>query len=263
MLGQPDHPIAGPQGNTPQFVVECDFSHAASDDPIVHPGKPGASHLHDFFGNTTTDAFSTYETLEAGTSTCEQQLDRASYWAPALLRDGQPIDPVKSTAYYRPGIGVDPTTVQPYPAGLMMVAGSAAATEPQPVSIVAWSCGTGIERAATPPTCPDGRDLRLLVTFPDCWDGANLDSEAHVGHVAYSSGGQCPAGFPVPVPQLQFSVEYPVTGPTDDLLLASGPIITGHADFFNAWDPAKLATEVTSCLHRQVVCGVTSGRKTG
>ena len=46
----------GPQGRVPQFKVECGWSHSAPDDPIVHPGTPGRSHLHDFFGNTATDA---------------------------------------------------------------------------------------------------------------------------------------------------------------------------------------------------------------
>ncbi len=42
----------GPQGVVPQFVVECEPSHAAPDDPIVRPGQPGMSHLHQFFGAT-------------------------------------------------------------------------------------------------------------------------------------------------------------------------------------------------------------------
>ena len=54
-MGQPDAPIAGPQGNQPQFLVECAFSHAAQDDPIVFPDQPGMSHLHVFFGNTVVD----------------------------------------------------------------------------------------------------------------------------------------------------------------------------------------------------------------
>ena len=261
--GQPDDVIAGPQGADAQFVVECEFSHAGLDDPIVHPGMPGASHLHVFFGNVTTDAYSDLASLNAGDTTCDQRLDRAAYWAPALLDEGQLVEPVKSTAYYRAGIGVDPTIVQPYPAGLAMVAGNAAATSEQPVSVTSWTCGTGIERSATPPSCPDNRFLRLLVTFPDCWDGENLDSPNHIAHVAYSTGGQCSAAHPVPIPQLQFSVEYDHTGPTDGLELASGGLLTGHADFLNAWDPKKLATEVRSCLHRGVVCGITSGRKTG
>jgi hypothetical protein len=262
-LGRPDEPIAGPQGAVPQFLVECPYSHAATDDPIVYPNAPGASHLHVFFGNEQTDAHSTTASLLQGTTTCDQQLDKAAYWAPALLRNGTMLTPVKSTAYYRPGLEVDATTVQPFPAGLTMVAGSSGAIDAQPVSIVAWSCGTGSEREVTPPECAEGRDLRLVITFADCWDGVHLDSPDHHAHVAYSSRGKCPEGYPVPVPQLQFSVEYPVFGSTAGLELSSGGVLTGHADFMNGWDEAKLTEEVDLCLHREVVCGVTSGRKTG
>lgn len=262
-LGQPDHPIAGPQGNTPQFVVECGYSHTAADDPIVAPGEPGASHLHVFFGNTSTDADTTFASLAAGDTTCDQPLDLAAYWAPALLRGPEVLRPVKSTAYYRPGIDVDPTTVQPFPVGLVMVGGNAGAVGEQPLSIVAWECGVGIERTPLPPECPGSRRLRLIITFPDCWDGAHLDSPNHHTHVAYSSHGVCPEGYPVPVVQLQFSVEYPVTGSTAGLELSSGGLNTGHADFMNGWDATKLADEVRLCLHRKVVCGLASGRTTG
>jgi hypothetical protein len=259
----PDRVIAGPQGAVGQFVVECGFSHAAFDDPIVHPGKAGASHLHVFFGNTDTDAFSTVETLAEGDTTCDQSADLASYWAPALIRDGVVQTPVKSTAYYRAGIDVVPTEVEPYPYGLRMIAGDPTATDEQPLSVVAWSCGAGILREATPPECPEGRNLRLLVTFQDCWNGVDLDSVDHVSHVSYSHRGACPASHPVPIPQLQFSVEYPVTGPTDGLELSSGGLLTGHADFYNVWEPERLEREVRTCLHRGAVCGVASGRTDG
>jgi hypothetical protein len=256
--GQPDAPIAGPQGARAQFVVECGFSHLAPDDPIVFPGRPGMSHLHAFFGNPAVDAFTTAADLPGGDTTCEQPLDTAAYWAPTLLRDGQPLEPTKSTAYYRPGLGVQPASVQAYPAGLVMLAGNPAATSEQPVSIVAWTCGTGISREVLPPVCASGSNLRLIVTFPDCWDGSNLDSDDHYAHVAYSSGGQCPSAHRVPIPQLQFSVEYPVTGDASGLVLASGGLLTGHADFINGWDQAKLESEVALCLHRELVCGVAS-----
>lgn len=250
----------GPQGRVPQFVVECGFSHAAPDDPIVHPGHPGRSHLHAFFGSTVVDASTTAEDLAAGGTTCDQPLDRASYWAPALLDGGRPVEPTRAVAYYRPGVGVDPTTVRPYPYGLMMLGGDQAATEPQPLDVVAWACGTGAARAPTPPACPDGRPLRLLVSFPDCWDGEHLDSDDHASHVARSAGGACPDSHPVPVPQLLLAVDYPPIGPGRDLSLASGSLLTGHADFLNGWDEDKLATEVASCLHRRVTCGVVDNR---
>src|SRR5262249_55968141 len=41
------------------FKSFCKYVHSAPDDPIVHPGVPGASHMHDFAGNVTTSAKST------------------------------------------------------------------------------------------------------------------------------------------------------------------------------------------------------------
>jgi hypothetical protein len=43
------------------------------------------------------------------------------------------------------------------------------------------------------------------------------------------------------------------------LQLASGSLLTGHADFVNSWDQEKLEDEVELCIGRDVVCGVTSG----
>jgi Domain of unknown function (DUF1996) len=249
---------AGPQGRVPQFVVECGFSHATPDDPIVHFGHHGRSHLHTFFGNTVTGASTTADDLAAGDTTCEQKLDRASYWAPALLDRGRMVEPMGAAAYYRPGVGVDPRAVEPYPFGLMMIGGDQGASRPQPLDRVAWACGTGSERHTTPPSCPRGQPLRLLVSFPDCWDGEHLDSDDHMSHMARSTDGTCPAWHPVAVPQLLLSIGYPVTGGGHDLSLASGSLLTGHADFFNGWDERKLATEVSSCIHQNVTCGVVS-----
>ena len=257
-LGQPDRVIAGPQGRVPQFVVECPFSHAASDDPIVFPGQPGQSHLHMFFGNTDVDASTTVESLADGGTTCENSLDKAAYWAPALLRGPEVFTPVKSVAYYRPGLDVPPQSVQAFPPGLVMIAGNAGAEGEQPLSIVAWGCGRSIAREVRPPTCVEGQNLELLITFPDCWDGERLDSPNHVAHVAYSSGGRCPEAFPVPIVQLQFVVEYSFTGDPEGLVLASGGVLTGHADFMNGWDQATLEQEVRLCIHREVVCGLSS-----
>ena len=54
--------------NGASFAVRCDFSHRNSDDPIVHPGAPGAAHRHDFFGNRSTKFDSTYESMVASTT---------------------------------------------------------------------------------------------------------------------------------------------------------------------------------------------------
>lgn len=257
----PDQPLTGPQGAVGQFVVTCDWSHTAPDDPIVHPGHGGMSHQHEFFGNVSTAADSVYATMVAADTSCEQRPDTAGYWVPALYdAAGDTVRPIGSTAYYRAGAGVDPTTVQPYPAGLMIVAGRADATDDQPVGIIAWTCGSGGSRMPQPPACDGAAGPRLLVTFPDCWNGVDLDREDHRSHVSYSHGGVCDDAYPVSIPQLQFAVDYPVVdGDPADITLASGATYTAHADFWNTWDQPKLEQEVELCLVAQQVCGVSGG----
>src|SRR3954447_8651468 len=68
------------------FHVDCKFSHRAPDDPIVFPRGPGASHSHDFFGNTSTNAFTTPTSLRTHVSNCvrtnstDREPDRSAYW---------------------------------------------------------------------------------------------------------------------------------------------------------------------------------------
>jgi hypothetical protein len=235
--------------------VECQLSHTAYDDPIVHPDEPGASHLHQFFGNRAVDWSPDYDAVAGAATTCEQQLDTASYWAPALLDEaGRRLEPIGLTAYYRPGDGVDPGEVVPYPAGMMLIGGDAGADGAQPIEIAAWSCGTGAVRATEPPACPDGSTLRMLVTFPDCWDGERLTAFGSSAHARYSHGG-CPESHPVAVPQLTIGIDYPPVDP-EGLALASGSVHTAHADFWNVWDQDKLEREVAQCINRDLVCGL-------
>ncbi len=251
---------AGPQGLVPQFVVTCAYSHSATDDPIVWPGAPGRSHRHDFFGNRTTGSSSTPDSLLGQPTSCERQLDTAAYWAPSLLDHGVPVAPLGLDAYYRPGPGVDPASVVPYPHGLVMISGDHTATSPQSTAFVGWGCGAQGDPQAVPPTCHPDTPLRLKVVFPDCWDGQHLDSDDHKSHVAASVGGSCPASHPVSIPQLTVSIGYPVSGEGHDLSLASGSILSGHADFVNAWDEAELTRQVDRCLNRGLVCGVVSNK---
>lgn len=236
------------------FVVRCGFAHAAGDDPIVWPGRPGRSHRHDFFGHRGTDARATGARLAAtGGTTCEHRGDTAAYWAPSLRRHGRALRPLGADAYYRVAPGVRPRTVRPYPVGLAMLAGDPFATRPPDRGVVAWGCGRGPAVSADMPACPPGRPLTLRVTFPDCWDGTRLDSPGHRAHVAHSGRRGCPASHPVPLARLTLVVWYPHTGPPDGLTLSSGGPHTAHADFLNGWQPAALAREVR-CLRRGVVC---------
>jgi hypothetical protein len=246
----------GPQGRVGQFVVECPWSHSSFDDPIVHPGHAGASHRHDFFGNTSTSATSTYQQLLASSTTCQQRLDTAAYWAPSLLgADGTPFVPVSATAYYRVAPGVEPESVEPYPADLRMVGGGDTESGRRTAG---WSCRGGAAISSQPPACIPGAGLHAVVTFPDCWDGDSVDSADHRRHVAYSDADGCPASHPVAMPVLELVIDYGALD-VEGVRLSSGEVTSAHADFWNAWDQDKLETEVEVCLRRQHVCDVVAG----
>ncbi len=251
----PDPQRVGPQGRVAQFIVQCEVSHLAFDDPIVLPWQPGASHQHQFFGNTAVNSDPGYDRAVGADTSCDQRLDTASYWTPTLLDvQGRRIDALGLTAYYRPGDGVAYDDVVAYPAGFMMVAGDASADSPVGTNIVAWGCGSGPTRDDTPPVCAAETTLRMIITFPDCWDSSRLTAFGSGAHVRYSDDG-CPESHPVALPQLQMAIDFPPVDP-EGLSLSSGPIESAHADFWNTWDQDKLEREVAGCLNRNLVCGV-------
>lgn len=247
--GPKPRPAPRPEGN---FVSSCRYSHTAPDDPIVHPGSPGASHSHDFFGNTSTDAFSSLRSLQAAPELCRRHGDSAAYWVPTLSDAGRVVKPVNVLAYYLVA-GRDPASIQPFPLGLRVVTDAKA-------NVVRWACIGGdrsTPETTVVPDCPAGLHLVQRVHFPDCWDGRRLDSSDHRSHMAYAAHGACPATHPVAVPHLRLGVHYPSGVGGADVTLASGGPATAHADFFNAWDPSAQARLVEQCLHAAVNCGST------
>jgi uncharacterized protein DUF1996 len=248
---------AGPQalgehrhhGGVAYFAIACGFSHRNHDDPIVFPNQPGRSHDHTYFGNRSTNAASTPASLgEAGRTSCRLRADTAAYWAPTLLVAGNPVEPRGAIVFYVRRTSGD---VQPFPPGLRIIAGNAAARSAQSQTVTSWSCGrrSGVGPSSTIPTCPVGSSLRLQVNFPNCWDGSRLDSADHKSHMAYSTDGRCPASHPVGVPALSIQIVYPVSGGAT-AELSSGGQLSGHADFVNAWDQRTLAALVDRYLNR-------------
>jgi hypothetical protein len=232
------------------FAVVCGFSHRNQDDPIVFAGQRNRSHDHTYFGNTSTDAFSTPASLrEAGRTTCRLRADTAAYWAPTLFINGRAIEPLGAVAYY---VRRTFDQVQAFPAGLKVIAGSAAARSAQSQRVTFWSCGRrgAREVSSTVPTCTglSRSNLRLTVNFPNCWDGRRLDSADHQSHMAYSVDGRCTESYPVEVPALSLVIYYPVTG-TAAAELSSGGQFSGHADFVNAWDQRTLEALVDRYLN--------------
>ena len=249
-------------GGALYFAVSCGFSHRNQDDPIVYPRQPGRSHDHTFFANTSTNAASTPASLRQAGTTCNIRFDTAAYWVPTLFVNGRPVRPTGVTAYY---VRRTADSVQAFPPGLKMIAGNHAARSPQSRQITAWSCGSLQETFSSVPTCAgrglgelDGRfggkldgsgGLQLLINFPSCWNGRNLDSADHKSHMAYATNGVCLSSHPVEVPGILLAIRYPISG-GPNAELASGGQFSGHGDFVNSWNQQALQALVSRYLNR-------------
>jgi hypothetical protein len=252
-------PITGPVVRVPEFNAGCTVSHHLNDDPIIFPGMSGASHAHTFFGNTSTNANSTNQSLLGHTlTTCAPAEDLSAYWIPSLLQNGTVIDPAGVTVYYGSRLK-DPSKTQPFPPGFRMIAGDAKLQVPSSGNQF-WCAGPGGQTGRSAdgnwPVCAQTANLTYQLVFPDCWDGVHLDSPNHKDHVGPTGpDGTCASGkFPVTIPSLSFVIDYPVHGTTAGFTLASGMASSMHGDFMNAWQPAAQAARVRNCIDQSVKC---------
>jgi hypothetical protein len=251
------------------FREPCRFSHMDFNDPIVFPGQPGLSHLHNFQGADNADAFSTPDSLLTSPSgSCAGgTLNDTSYWMPALTdtRTGQPLVPSSTNFYYKLGyLGVKAGTVQPFPKGLRMIAGNSKSTAPIPNDAI-WriglECVSGGGHQTSIPSCAIGDELNLAIIFPQCWDGKNLDSPDHQSHMAYPTGTGCPSTHPVPLPEISLNTHYKISEANSGTWLKlssdnySGPGgYSMHADWFNGWDDATNKAWLTNCINGNMDC---------
>lgn len=256
-----------------EFQANCSVTHTAPDDPIVHPGKPGAAHDHTFMGNTTTDAFSTTESLLAGETSCSVPADKSAYWFPTLLNGDEPVLPRgEQVIYYKSGIE-DYTQVVPFPLGLRFVAGDMTATEDQfrrsPGAVEGFECQNLSKVWDIPHYCEPGSQLNVRFQSPSCWDGKNLLPPASTGHhgsgshMAYPVMGElpggkaglvCPDDHPIAVPMIEFKMAFPHSGDMTGLAFSSGRGYNWHYDFFNAWEPEVLDALVEHCINGGLQC---------
>lgn len=251
------------QQNAPvkgEFRSECATSHRGPDDPVLFPGQPSATQLHDFLGNRTTNATSTEESLLGGMTNCTPEADKSAYWISTLYQDGQPVAPERVVVLYQ-GITTPEKAVAP-PAGLRYLVGNSQARGPEDNPAARWSC-TGLpELHRTFPVCPPGTKLETRLDFPTCWDGTQLDSTNHRDHLVYAAGATCPDSHPEALPRVSMVVTYPVNGPgvtlaglRDGLRQIDGPAFTVRGGFLNAWEPGELERRVTDCVNTGRVCG--------
>ena len=235
------------------FAVDCERTERKPLDPIVMPGMPGMSHMHDFFGPSRVDDSAKPIELTKGSSSCRLSQDHSAYWMPTMYDRYRLVDGQYLQAYYRFGGGESVM-----PKGLVMIAGDASRTKTNP-QWSSWSCWPGGKYGLTlPPPCMQ-KDHWLLseVDFPSCWDGVHLDSSNHKSHVTYPAGTRCPKTHPVRIPQLVLFRNYvadPVwNGFSRNIFLASGPAGSLHADFVSGWDRADFQALMKRCQNKD--CG--------
>ena len=254
--------------SSPGWLNKCSYVRSLPDDPIVVPKLSGASHLHDFFGAKTTNAFSTYASEQAGGTSCTLATDTAGYWTPALYRNGLRVPPTGSYAgrsvreqiYYRDNNLNPGTKIEPFPADLRMVAGNGhavtAAENPKLGKEIYWGCSDNSTsgKPMTPPLSCSTGIISLHVGFPNCWDGV-LTHVNDTAHVVYPKSGVCPVGYPHALPRVIIRWEFPVGTTTGNITLSSGPSFTAHADFWNTWNQARLNSLVATCLNTDRDCG--------
>lgn len=275
------------EDGTGAFRTHCLETHIAHDDPLVHPGRPGAAHEHVFLGNPSVDAFTTQESIFDATETrCDGgTINRSGYWMPSLYdANGERIPYVDPLIYYKTGYHLPPESILPPPAGLQMIAGDAMASAPQDIAITKFRCnrwtseapqfssGDPLDHISTLPDCEEGDILEIRLVFPQCWDGVNLTSEDLQSHMAYPSEaiapvpgtGSCPSSHPVAIPEISYNVGIYVTeetGPSSEWQFVTDPEgapggTTLHGDWMNGWTEEVMVTIVENCLHGALECMV-------
>jgi len=276
------------------FRFICGAGQLRYDDPIVYPGQPGRSHLHQFYGNTSANANSTFASLRAsGDSTCNNMgngtaANRSAYWIPAMLDGkGHVVQPDYVQVYYKreptgPGTPCDPQNPRNHgicvgiPNGLKFIFGFDMLGGDPRTQAGNYKCtGAG----AKPVTvrnleevknyCTVGSHLVATIHTPKCWDGKNLDSPNHRSHLSDVRRNRntgiikCPKTHPYYMPQFTLGVFYRV-GEGDDVglwQLSSDHMYpnmpkgsTLHADYFEAWDNGVKDMWIENCIGRKLNC---------
>ncbi|MGW8375878.1 DUF1996 domain-containing protein [Streptomyces sp. ODS28] len=261
------------------FTSSCgrnENGHFNSDNVIVAPGvSNGAHHLHDYVGNTSTDAFSTDQSLAAAGTTCTDGDKSTHYWPVLRALDGKSdagahdgnvgsvLRPASVTLTLK---GSPAGKVTAMPRFLRIITGDAKAfTNGVANANASWSC-EGFENRQLKdeyPLCPRGSRVVRTFAFQSCWDGKDTDSGNHRTHVAFArEDGTCPDGFRA-IPQLRQRITYdvprrgvPAQTPfaVDSFPEQLHKPVTDHGDFINVMSDA---------LMRKAVTCINSGRKCG
>jgi hypothetical protein len=275
------------------FRFICGAGQISYDDPIVFPGQPGRSHLHQYYGNTKADAHSTFVSLRtSGDSTCNNMGDgtaanRSAYWMPAMLDGkGHVVVPDYVQVYYKrepiDSPACDPNSPIRYgvcigiPNGIKFISGFDMASGKPGQFTARFKCMTpdgnrmlGRERmnmTDLKADCVVGGFVEMSIQSGRCWNG-QLDSADHRSHLVNllrnGSARSCPSSHPYYMPQFTISSFYHIRDGDDlDLWSLSSDAMypklprgsTSHFDYFEGWDETVKAMWVDHCIGRKLNC---------
>lgn len=275
------------------FRFICGAGQILYDDPIVFPCSPGASHLHQFYGNLGANAFSTFKSLRtSGKSTCangDNPVNRSAYWTPAMLDGkGNVVQPDYEAVYYKRRPLSDPKCSRksgdpqaegdcvPVPNGIQFIFGwDPTKSTTAKTGAGHFDCtGPGAKSGQYPdiptakPNCPVGSQMLAVLDAPSCWDGKYLDVPDHRSHVSYPDYGswgylKCDDAHPYVLPTFHLAIAYTVA-PGDDLSLwtlssdVNAPDkphgYTLHGDYKEAWDESVKTMWTKGCVDGLLNC---------
>ncbi|MEJ2870316.1 DUF1996 domain-containing protein [Actinomycetospora sp. OC33-EN08] len=258
------------------YSVDCGVSdHNNPDNFMAAPGKQnGAQHVHDYVGNTTTDANSTEESLEAGKTSCQNGEKSTFFWP--VLRDlngtgedegenggsldgnvGSILTPASAQLTFR-GHG-DLDEMSAMPEHLMIIMGNAKAKAQDGKNANAKYTCTGFEDRVTDkyPICPSGSQLVRILDYPSCWDGQNLQSKDLRSHTAFpDESGNCAEGF-TSIPALRITLKYDQPAgrafAIDSFPDNQHDPTTDHSDFMSYASKA-IAEKGLDCIRKGETC---------
>ncbi len=267
------------------FRFICTAGQLIYADPILYPGDPSKSHLHQFYGNSKADANSTYTTLRTtGESTCSNKLNRSAYWVPALMTaTNQVIQPDYLSIYYKRHADGDPACFLEsekgctgIPTGLRVVSGydmgRMGQVQPDNDTFTHRCISPGrpqihrktLEEAIA--DCGGSGQIMTAINFGNCWNG-DLDSADHRSHLTHAkyigqTYAQCPKTHPYIIPELTQQIAYTIEARDGAVWFASdhmnGMMMAGgstfHADYMEGWDPTVRAAWERECIGKLRDC---------
>jgi hypothetical protein len=182
------------------FRIFCSGGPFRHEDPIVYPGLKGRSHLHEFFGNTGTNANSNYSSLRStgmttcGSTTPQYPIDRAAYWFPCMQDGvGNCVRPNTINLYYKEFPDTSDECATPASPNYLLGTGGSCVNVPVSLKMIAgYNTATGLGGPA---------DGNSGVLHFECWEWVSnpgvLTIHGPISHMKtmFSGGANaCPLG---------------------------------------------------------------------